>query len=99
MDEIKTFQNKYKFVCSDDDDSIPYKYIRDTINELSADIKKIETITIESKDHKEVLLLCNDIKLKLSASLKFLENKLKNCPNKNYLNESDEDWVDEYMPN
>jgi CRISPR/Cas system CMR-associated protein Cmr5 small subunit len=96
MEEIQVFQNKYKFACNDD--SIEYKYIPETIEELTQDLKKIDELILRNKDDKDVLTVCEKIKQQLSVSLKFLESKLEKIPNTNYLVESDEDWVDENMP-
>lgn len=96
MEDIKVLQGKYKFACSDD--SIEYKYIPETIKELSKDLAIIDGIIKTNKDEKAVLNLCKSMKRQLSASLKYLKDKLENIPNLNYLDESDEDWLDENKP-
>lgn len=98
MDEIKSLQNKYKFVTVADDILTPYKYIPETIKELAADLTKIDTIISSTKDI-EVIKMCTFMKSKLNTKKKFLEEKLTNIPNKHYMDESDEEWVDANMPN
>ena len=39
------------------------------------------------------------LKKKLNADLSYFQKKFDNIPNKNYLKESDEEWVDQNMPN
>lgn len=58
---------------------------------------KIETIISENGNNKEDL--CKLMKTKLSKSFEYLTHKLKKIPNKNYLEESVKEWVDEQMPN
>lgn len=96
MLNVYDLESKYRFAIPDQ--AVLYKYIPENIKELSQDLKKIEEI-VSQKPNSEVLNLCNSLKLKLSDSLKYLTEKLQNIPNKNYLEESDEDWVDEHMPN
>lgn len=95
MEQIELLKDKYRQAISDN--THPYKYIPENIKELSADIKKIEKIISENED-SDVLKACGDLKSKLHKSLKFFQNKLEHIPNKHYLDESDEDWVDENMP-
>lgn len=93
---VKQLENKYKFAVSDD--TIEYKYIPETITEISKDLKIVEKIIGESND-EEVLRISQSLKSKLTESCKFLTKKLENIPNKYYLVESDEDWIDENHPN
>lgn len=95
MVKIKTLQTKYQQVSSDT--LVPYKYIPETILELSKDLTEIERIISDNKD-SEVLKACEILKTKLNASLAYFKPKMTNIPNINYLDESDEDWVDENMP-
>lgn len=98
MEEIKVLENKYRFVTVESDIATPYKYMPQTIRELSDDLKEIDKIISKSND-SEVKKLCERLKSKLNIKKKFFENKLENIPNKYYMEESDEEWVDANKPN
>ncbi len=68
------------------------------IKELSKDINEIDKIISENSD-TAVFKLCDALKLKISESLKMFQKKMEIIPNQMYLQESDEEWVDENMPN
>lgn len=93
MEEINSLVNKYRYARLD----IEYKYIANTIKELSTDLQKITKIETENKSEKKVCDLCVSIKEKLNYHKSFLTNKLANIPNVKYLEESDEEFVDKYM--
>lgn len=97
MEEIKKLSNKCARTDSQTDSALPYKYIPDTIRELSEDIKKIVEI-INGQSDPSVLKECEFLKSKLDSSLNFFETKMKGIPNWNYMDESDEEWVDKNMP-
>ncbi|KAJ6647610.1 hypothetical protein Bhyg_02833 [Pseudolycoriella hygida] len=61
---------------------------------LLNDIKELEAIVSEEPD---IVKLCKDLKSKINARIAYLRNKLENIPNSKYLDESDEDFVDQYM--
>lgn len=94
MEKIKELEKKYR--DADDASETLYKYIPDTIKILTNDIKEIKKIISE---HTEVLKLLEEMKEKLSKSLQAFQTKLDNIPNKHYMEESDEEWVDQNMPN
>lgn len=97
MMSINQLNNKYKFAVSPSE--IPYKYIPETVKELSDDLKEIENIIIENKNNElRVLNLCASLKSKLNKRLTFLTTKLKNIPIQKYLVESDEEWIDKNWP-
>lgn len=97
MEAIRELQNKYRYaLLATDIVDTPYKYIPGTIKELSGDINKIEEIIAQTND-AEVKKECVLLKRKLNTSKAQFEQKLAKIPNKNYMEESDEEWVDENM--
>lgn len=97
MEEIKSLERKYGSTSTLTDQLMPYKYIPGMIKEFSNDVQKIAEIISTTKD-TAMLKLCYAMKSKLHARIKFLEDKLDAIPNKNYMIDSDEEWVDENMP-
>lgn len=98
MQQIKVLQNKYRQASVECDAMQPYKYIPEIIKELSTDMNEIEKIISKHND-TEVLKLCDSLKSEINTRLKYFRNKLENIPNKNYKDESDEEWVDKNKPN
>lgn len=94
MEKILKIENKYEFESSVK--IIPYKYIPETISEYSKDISIIQEIILKEED-ENVLKLCKQVKNNLTTKLNFLKLKLEKIPNKKYLEESDEDYVDKYL--
>lgn len=92
MDKIKAIQKDHKLSFSVD--SIPYKYISQTIRDYVRHIEQLESIV--SKD-TEVLKFREIVKLEITSKIKYLQDKLDKVPNLKYLDESDEDFVDNYM--
>lgn len=97
MEKINVLTNKYKFVNVETDPEVPYKYLPQSIKELKQDIKEIDKI-ISDENNGAVLKACKVLKSKLNFSLKFFEKKLDGIPNLNYMDESDEEWVDNNLP-
>ena len=97
MEEILSLQNKYRFVTVASDMATPYKYIPQAIKELMEDLEKIEKIISKNKDG-EVYKLCDRMKSKLKTKKLYFEEKIRNIPNKHYMDESDEEWVDRNKP-
>lgn len=93
MDAIKAFEAKYRQISVSTDVTLPYKYIPAMIDELSNDLKEIDKILSEAKDI-EVSKFGDSIKLKINTRLYFFKNKLHSIPNKEYMEESDEEWID-----
>lgn len=98
MDFITNLEQKYSQASKSTDAALPYKYIPGSVTEISNDLKRIKDTISTTKDTK-VQKLCKSMQKKLEEQLQYFENKLKNIPNKNYMQESDEEWVDENMPN
>lgn len=97
MQQINVLTNKYKFVTVQSDSIVPHKYIPETITELKNDIEEIDKI-ISNENNAEVLKASTVLKSKLNSSLNFFESKLDRIPNLNYMDESDEEWVDDNKP-
>lgn len=95
MEKVLEVKNKNKgaFLIQS---RLPYKYIPGLIDEYLSDIKSIEKIIVNEKD-KIVLKLCKKVKNRLLKKLEYFRTKLANIPNKKYLEESDEEFVDKYM--
>lgn len=97
MEGINLLTNKYKFVTVQSEHAVPYKYIPGAIKELKDDIKEIDKI-ISDETNATVLKSSEELKAKLNTILRFFEIKLERIPNLNYMDESDEEWVDRNMP-
>ncbi len=96
MEKINVLTNKYKYVTLETDLSLPYKYLPEIIKELKADVKQINKI-ITNEKNSEIVKASNALRTKLNSRLFFFEKKLSELPNINYIDESDEDYVDNYM--
>lgn len=96
MEEIQLLKSKYRYV-SVKDSSMPHKYMPREIKELSEDINKIEIILSNNTD-SEVNRMCDEMKYKLTTIKDYFVRKLENIPNKYYMEESEEEWVDANKP-
>lgn len=79
------------------DSTLPYKYMPQEIKELSKDINNIDLILSTNTD-TDVKKMCTDLKRKLTESKNYFQTKLAKIPNIHYMEESDEEWVDENKP-
>ncbi len=96
MEQIKILTTKYAQTDVKTDIALPYKYMPQIIKELTTDIEKIEKV-IEGENNSSVLRQCELLKIKLHAKLNFFTNKLTSIPNKKYMEESDEEYVDKNL--
>lgn len=71
------------------DDLVCFDNIQDNIYELTSDIRQIDKIILKNKDKaKNVVELCVELKVKLSARCDYFEKKYANIK---HLNRNDKD--------
>lgn len=97
MEQINLLTSKYAQTDVQTDSTLPYKYIPDILKELISDMIKFNKICDEESDSK-IVKKCEILKSKLHSMHTFLKTKMEAIPNKHYMEESDEEWVDQNNP-
>lgn len=97
LQEIHSLKEKYAFVTKSLVAGTPHKYLPQQIRELCVDIGKVTDYRKTNNDVKS-RMMCDDVESFLVEKKLMFETKLKNIPNKHYMEESDEEWIDENKP-